>query len=89
MEILIIGYFSKGIINLFYLLNLNCIVVNKMIVILIWELFVLLVGDGIIWGYNINYIDFRYREFYLYKIKDVFIVIVVIDNLEFVIMYYF
>ncbi|XP_052675091.1 fibronectin type III domain-containing protein 2-like isoform X2 [Crassostrea angulata] len=70
-------------------LNLNCTAVNKTTVILTWEPPVLLAGDGIIRGYNINYTDSRYREFYLYKTKDASIATAVIDNLEPATMYYF
>lgn len=68
---------------------MNCTAVNKTTVILTWEPPVLLAGDGIIRGYNINYTDSRYREFYLYKTKDASIATAVIDNLEPATMYYF
>ncbi|XP_062602105.1 fibronectin type III domain-containing protein 2-like isoform X1 [Saccostrea cucullata] len=70
-------------------LNLNCTSLNKTAVILTWEPPVLLPTDGIIRGYNINYTDSRYREFYLYKSKDATVTQAVIDGLEPATVYYF
>lgn len=70
-------------------LNLNCTSLNITAVILTWDPPSLLPGDGIIRGYNINYTDSRYRDFYLYKSKDDTVREAIIDGLEPATVYYF
>ncbi|XP_061189477.1 fibronectin type III domain-containing protein 2-like isoform X1 [Saccostrea echinata] len=70
-------------------LDLNCTSLNKTSVLLSWKKPLTLPGDGIIRGFNINYTDSRYREFFLYKTPDATVNEAVIENLEPATVYYF
>lgn len=89
---LIFGFliiFNGFCLDFFYFFDFNCIVMNKIFVLLIWNKFFVLFGDGIICGFNINYIDERYWDFFFFKILIVEFMEVVILSFELVIVYYF
>ncbi|XP_022325172.2 fibronectin type III domain-containing protein 2-like isoform X2 [Crassostrea virginica] len=70
-------------------LDLNCTSLNKTSVLLTWQKPLVLPGDGIIRGFNINYTDERYRDFFLFKTPTAEFTEAVISSLEPATVYYF
>lgn len=70
-------------------LDLNCTAMNKTSVLLTWNKPLVLPGDGIIRGFNINYTDERYRDFFLFKTPTAEFTEAVISSLEPATVYYF
>ncbi|XP_078324869.1 fibronectin type III domain-containing protein 2-like [Crassostrea virginica] len=72
-----------------YPLDLNCTSLNKTSVLLTWQKPLVLPGDGIIRGFNINYTDERYRDFFLFKTPTAEFTEAVISSLDPATVYYF
>ncbi|XP_078323017.1 fibronectin type III domain-containing protein 2-like [Crassostrea virginica] len=70
-------------------LDLNCTSLNKTAVLLTWQKPLVLPGDGIIRGFNINYTDERYRDFFLFKTPTAEFTEAVISSLEPATVYHF
>nr|XP_022322866.1 phosphatidylinositol phosphatase PTPRQ-like [Crassostrea virginica] len=70
-------------------LDFNCTSLNKTSVLLTWQKPLVLPGDGIIRGFNINYTDERYRDFFLFKTPTAEFTEAVISSLEPATVYYF